>query len=280
MLRNIFLLLILSAAAWPHVRVSAAPAAAEPERSLRETMEEIGLLQQLRMLRLSREQLTGWRQAAGEVQAERAKAEARAETPEFRAAAEAVRKALLEGRAEDELNPLFEKLEQLLQQARGGDEGEPELRIAAVVRASARRLIEGLRADQIVRLVGEEEGEDGIGQVLLREIGEMRRQPEEARRRYTADQSRRLSLELTTDVARAGLARAELEKLITASLMLTEAELTARREAITREIAGIVSRAVNSPLGEIQLRAERRVAGILRHPRAAAVLTARLAAAG
>jgi hypothetical protein len=241
---------------------------------LQQTFQDIHLLQQLNRLRLSTVQLQELAKSRREVETERRKLESRHDTPEIRAAAAAIRQALLENRPPDELGPLFEKLE-MLRAARGGEEGEPDQRLTRAAQDQARRLIGTLRADQIVRLVGEED-EDSLARQLLREAREVRQAPEPERKSYSSRTAQRLSLELTRDVANAGRARQELEAFLTRLLELPEADTEARAGALAAELGQIVNRAVGSPLGEIQWRAERRLAGLLMHPRLAALLEERL----
>ena len=254
-----------------------APAASPP---LHELMHDVHALHELHRLRLSTAQLRGLLKSLDELQAQRRAIEGKHDTPEVRAALLAVRKALQEGREPDELGPLFERLEQL-RAATGREEQEPEAQIDAAVRRTARSLLQSLRAEQVIRLVGNEgEERDGLAHRLVQEVREVSRAPEPARRRWSAERSLRLSLELTEDTTRSGRARAELQQLFDRLLKEPGLPAPGQPEKVEEELGGIISRAVGSPLGEIQLRAERRLAELLRHPRLASLVRETLAIRG
>lgn len=260
-------------------RAGAAPDAGQSGgvAPLEQTFQEIHILNQLRELRATPAQLQALLEAARQVEAERRKIIAERESPEVRAAAEAVRKALLEDRPPDELGPLFEQLE--MAQQKLGEPGDAEARLETLARSLARGFAARLTAQQIVRLQGEREQEPG-GPLAeaLNHVRRMREREQEVRE-FIEHFSRRTSLEITQDVARAGKVKEELAGALTRIAALPDAEFATKGLELYREMEKIVAQALGSPLGVIQWHAETRIRELLIHPRLAPVIEERLKSA-
>jgi hypothetical protein len=264
-MRRLVLMLLLVALA-----TRAEGAVEPPEGATDLLLEEIGILRQLNPLELNRAQLEGLRKAWGELDAKRRELAAKRQTPEIRAAAAALRQALLEERPEAQIQPLLDRLRALLPSA--DQEGEAEEPLVTAARPLAARVVPLLRAQQVVRLVGDDEGP---ARGILRAAARLREDPEDQAARV-ADLSERLSRALTGDAARARDARAAIDAFLNRAVKLGDGAFAAQEKALLDEAEQIVNRAVGSPIGVIQWQAEQRIADLLLEPRLGPLLDERL----
>lgn len=262
--RLALLILLASGAAWCQE---------QPGGTSEQLLQEIGILRQLNALDLSRAQLEGLRKAWSEVERRRRQLAAKRDTPEIRAAAAAVRQALLESRPDEQIDTLIERLRSLL--PKEDEEGDPDQQLFRLARQQARQVLNLLRAQQIVRLVGDEGPEGGPAQAMLRAVRGLRDDLENRASRI-ADFSARLSRELTDDDARARDSRGAIEALLVRAAELSDAAFETQRKALGDEAEQIVNRAVGSPIGVIQWQAEQRLADLLQEPRLGPVLDEKL----
>jgi hypothetical protein len=236
--------------------------------------EDIHLLNVIRELRLTNEQMDSLLKAAKELAAERQNLAGKRNSPEARKLLLQIKQALVEGKNEDELGPLFEQLEMLLQNG-GEAHGEPEMKMRQAAQVKAKEAVNLLTPQQIVRLVGHE-GEGDLTAQFTEALNEARRNPQARAEVLQGFPIRFARLVVRGDAKKEESVAKQVRDLMAEALKLTNAEFNQKLSDFQKQVRQIVQGAGGSPFALLQAQVEDRMADILMNPRLAKVLEEKL----
>ncbi|MCS6861380.1 MAG: hypothetical protein NZT92_13780 [Abditibacteriales bacterium] len=235
--------------------------------------EEIHLLNFIRELRLTNEQMESLLKVAKDLKEQQQNLMGKRNSPEVRTLLLQIRQGLIEGKNEEELGPLFEQLEMLISREAQPQEVEEKMRHAA--QEKAKEAVALLTPQQIVRLVGREEESDFTAR-FTEVLHAARRHPQaraellQAFPRYVARLVARGDAKKEETVAK------QVRDLMDEALKLSDTEFHQQLSNLQKRLRATVQSAAGSPFALLQSQVEGRMAETLMHPRFAKVLEEKL----
>jgi hypothetical protein len=235
--------------------------------------EEIHLLNLIRELRLTNEQMESLLKGAKDLKEQQQNLMSKRNSPEVRTLLLQIKQGLIEGKHEDELGPLFEQLEMLI--ARDAQPHEIEEKVRQAAQEKAQEAAALLTPQQIVRLVGHKD-EDSLAGRFAETLNEARRHPQ-----ARAEILQAFPRHVARFVARGDAKKEEtlvkhVRDLMDEALKLSEAEFHQKLSDLQKQLRQIVQGAGGSPFALLQSQVEERMAEILMHPLFAKVLEEKL----
>lgn len=235
--------------------------------------EEIHLLNLIRELRLTNEQMESLLKAAEELKEQQQTLRSQRNSPEVRTLLLQIKQGLIEGKNEDELGLLFEQLEMLI--ARDAPPHETEEKVRQAAQEKAKEAAALLTPQQIVRLVGRAD-EGDLTARFVEMLNEARRNPQ-ARVEVLQVFPRHVArLAARGDAKKEETLIKQVRDLMDEALKLSDAEFRQKLSDLQKQLRQVVQGAGGSPFALLQAQVEERLAEILMNPRFAKVLEEKL----
>lgn len=245
--------------------------AADERLPLDQVFADVHLAHFVRRMNFSESQLQSLLKIAKPMDAERMKLLSRNDTPELRATLEELRKSIIEEAAEEKIDALHQKVQQLTGPEEVQGHARHQLMLAA--QASGKEAVKVLSPGQIARLLGDEAGDPA--EQLMNGIRRARSHQGEPRE-FAAELPNHLARLLAGgDAKKEQDLRRQLGDLVMRAIRLTDNEFGKQEKQLSEDARRVVEGAAGSSINLLQLMAEGRMTELLMNPRFTSTLEAR-----